>query len=87
MNDTRILGVLDRPHRFGIGDVVRHVDAPDDERNDCVVWQLTLRIRELPAGVVTAYPTYVLIAVADGEVMNDILCTRDLVLVAKGEDA
>jgi hypothetical protein len=70
--------VLDRPHRFAIGDRVRHVD---DEGAYCVVTALTLRNT---VGNVFV-PTYTLTVAGDdpsaGDVLEDIICTRDLISV------
>lgn len=65
--------VLDRKHRFSIGDRVRHVDAPDL----ATVTALTLRVRD---GV--AFPTYTLLDGVLGESVEDVLCTFDLVRVS-----
>jgi hypothetical protein len=61
---------LDRPHRFKIGDRIRHIDSPDA----IFVARLTLRVRD---GV--AYPTYTLKDPRTGELVPDVLCTYDLV--------
>jgi len=71
--------ILDRPHKYAVGNLVRHRDAEDREENYAEVYALTLRLVELRGGGIIAYPTYVLHAAYTGEVMNDILDNADLV--------
>lgn len=81
VSDANATLILDRPHRFAIGDVVRHVDDElGDERRGCRITALTL----LNSVANIFVPTYTLEPVANGyETMEDVLCTVDLVLVRK----
>ena len=67
---------IDRPHRYRLGQLVRHVDSPV-ATDVSEVTELTYRVRD---GV--AYPTYTLTArggFSNGESFDDILCTLDLI--------
>lgn len=69
---------LDRPHRFAVGDYVRHIESEDnDPANLILIEQLTVRIST--NGV--AYPTYTISARTYGirEYVEDVLDTEDLV--------
>lgn len=80
INDPNVTIVLDRPHRFAIGDIVRHTDdEAEDAREGLTVTALTLRNSVANVFV----PTYVLVSRVDGSELEDVLCTRDLVLVRK----
>jgi hypothetical protein len=71
---------LDRPHRFEVGDLVRHVDADEhDPANRILIEQLTVRIAT--DGV--AYPTYTISARTYGikELVEDVLDTQDLIKI------
>ncbi len=69
---------LDRPHRFAVGDLVTHVDAPTD---GMTVTDLTLRIADGDDYPTMAYPTYTLREPwpAFDDVVEDVLCTDDLI--------
>jgi len=81
-----LTGTLDRPHRFKVGDILVHKDVADktDVRDQAYVHLLTVRIHDLGFTHFMCYPTYVLVPMDNGEdVMNDILCTEDLVKVGE----
>lgn len=64
---------IDRPHRYRVGSLVRHVDTPSTRENIAVVTELTYTVRD---GV--AYPTYTLSPYHDENIVG-VLCTADLV--------
>jgi small-conductance mechanosensitive channel len=68
--------LLDRTHRFQLGDLIRHRD--DSGQTAAEIVALTLRLRDVD-GQTVAFPTYTL---WDDEVageVEDVLCTDDLV--------
>ena len=72
---------IDRPHRYRPGSLVRHVDS-EPGKDVSEVTELTYRVRD---GV--AYPTYTLVArggMFSGEVIEDVLCTLDIVGAYEG---
>ena len=68
---------VDRPHRYRVGALVRHVDSPPTRENVSFVRELTFTVRFTEDGPV-AYPTYTLSHYRDGDVTG-VLCTDDLI--------
>lgn len=72
---------IDRPHRYRVGDIIRHVDS-EPGRDLSRVAELTYRVVVTAHDTVMAFPTYTLEARdphVGVEVIDDVLCTLDLV--------
>lgn len=65
--------VIDRPHRFSLGTWIRHTDDNVWIRVDALTWRLRSDGR--------LYPTYTIFVPSEGDTLDDILDTVDLVRI------